>query len=262
MPYPTLAKSPLVEAVLEVRWRRSPGASPSPTGDDLPTYPVVLGRFIDAVADRFPTIVPLGASKFPPEMLPPHIVHHQLRQAADTWPLLQLGPDVMSVNETQRYTWQTFRDTCMYALDALFSKAARKAPLRPVEVYLRYINAFDSEWMGTDIASFLSSELGVELRLRPELRTRLGLDGVPTELNWILQHGTAKPPATFQQQFATGVSSGRHALIWDMQVRAASPRVPANCAEFGPWLDDAHDLIERCFFGAMSDDLRRRCDNG
>src|SRR5947209_1729030 len=116
MPRRTLVKKPLVEAILEVRWAletKQPGTQIDPQ------YKLLLGRFQERVRDRYPEYEQLPAAALPDELIP-YNVQHRFRRNANGWPLVQLGPGLLTVNETETYDWTTFRPLTLEAFQKLF----------------------------------------------------------------------------------------------------------------------------------------------
>lgn len=94
-----LANPPLVEALVEVRWELD---SPAPGVSLDPNYKILLGRFYDRVRADYPFHEQLPMSLAPDE-LTGYQVQHRFRLAADAWPLVQLGPGILSLNDTAAY---------------------------------------------------------------------------------------------------------------------------------------------------------------
>ena len=158
-----LPKKPLVEAILELRWRLEPAIGPSAGRD--PGFKILLGRFFDRVRNSYPTVVDLPATQIPEEMLP-HVVRHQFRAGPDAWPLLQLGPGILTANETAGYTWRTFRPRLSEAIAVLFSSYPRDLyPFVPTHIVLRYLNAIPLEPRTDQALLFLKNSLHTEISL-------------------------------------------------------------------------------------------------
>ena len=73
-----------------------------------PYYRLLLGRFFDRVKDQYPVPEQLPTATIP-EMLVPQVVQQRFRIQKDGWPLLQIGPGILTVNDTAHYTWTDFR---------------------------------------------------------------------------------------------------------------------------------------------------------
>ncbi len=113
-----LPKAPLQEAIFEIRWQLEPDAGGRQLID--PDYAFALGKFQDALKDDFPHHV----AKFPqdiPHQLLNYQTMHQFWRKDKQWPVVQLGPGIATVNDTeQNYDWQkTYLQNIKQTLGAL-----------------------------------------------------------------------------------------------------------------------------------------------
>src|ERR1700732_3804248 len=110
MPRKRLTKKPLVEAILELHWRIHSGSggptvasSPSIALNAIPDprHKLHFSRILDRLAKDYPSIEALPAAGFP-EGASIGLVQYRLRQSENAWPLIQIGPGVLTVNETDK----------------------------------------------------------------------------------------------------------------------------------------------------------------
>ena len=100
-----LPNKPLAEAIFELRWALN---DVGPGFSDDPGWQLLPGLYYSKVRDTYPHQVSLPATHLPTEVSG-HMVRHQFRVGADKWPLTQLGPGILTVNETEGYTvWEDF----------------------------------------------------------------------------------------------------------------------------------------------------------
>jgi uncharacterized protein (TIGR04255 family) len=126
----------------------------------------MLGEFFAAVKDQYPHWEALVPPGMPPD-LAPHVVHHRFRTAEDHWPLAQLGPGIMTVNDTEGYRWEDFNRGCVALLEVLIGlHAAAGQTFQPVHVSLRYI---DAEVLGDRSVTELLAKLKLKLEPHPQL---------------------------------------------------------------------------------------------
>src|SRR5437867_3596657 len=134
-----LPNKPLAEAIFEFRWaldeKRGQGIAVDPG------FRLLLGRYYDRVKGHYPHVVDLPTAQIPEE-LTHYAVRHQFRASKEGWPVTQLGPGIVTVNETTAYSWVTFKPLLLSAISAVFeSYPSEIAPFVPNEVMLRYLNA-------------------------------------------------------------------------------------------------------------------------
>ena len=133
-----LPNKPLVEAIFEMQWAFSSAEGQSEVD---PGFRILLGRLYDRVRSEYPFLENLPQAQFPEEMTG-RLVRHRFRTTKDGWPLVQVGPGVLSVNETQEYSWDRFRPRLTRAISALFESYPTDIhQLRVTQVLLRYLDA-------------------------------------------------------------------------------------------------------------------------
>lgn len=241
-----LASKPLVEAIFELRWSLAKGDDPSLRRD--PGFKVLLGRFFDRVHAIYPVMIDLPAAQIPEDMIP-NVVRHQFRAGPTSWPLLQLGPGILTANETAGYSWATFKPRLKEAIAALFDSYPRDLHgFRPNQVVLRYMNAIPLNPLETPLLPFLRAKLHTEISLDPILgETVLSLEQ-PLGLTLNLSVPMRVPVGVCGLSFSTGRAGDKPALIWQIDAQARDGDVPADQASFETWLESAHAVIEKWFF--------------
>lgn len=93
-----LANKPLVEAVFELRWALKKNG---PLTSD-PGFQLFQGRYYDRIKETFPFAKSLPAAEVP-EAMTGHTVRQQFRASEEGWPVTQIGPGILTVNETVAY---------------------------------------------------------------------------------------------------------------------------------------------------------------
>jgi uncharacterized protein (TIGR04255 family) len=105
-----LPNKPLIEAILEVRRGQD--------GQPDPAYPLIVGRLYERLRSEYPAIEDLPIVAVPAEIWV-HQVRHRFRKTKDGWPLVQVGPGVLTVNETDGYRWRDFSERAKALLPLL-----------------------------------------------------------------------------------------------------------------------------------------------
>ena len=97
-----LSNKPLVEAIFELKWK----LKKSENGGQIdPNYKILVGMLYDRLKRNYPQLEALPASDMPDEMVP-HVVQNRFRVGKGKWPLVQIGPGILTVNDTGNYTWE------------------------------------------------------------------------------------------------------------------------------------------------------------
>jgi uncharacterized protein (TIGR04255 family) len=241
-----LANKPLVEAIFELRWglrRTNPAVPPRDPG-----FRIFLGRYYDRVRSDYPHVQDLPTVHVPEEFTA-HAVRHQFRVGKDQWPLTQVGPGIVTVNETGGYDWKTFQPRLVRAIAALFeSYPTDVAPFAPEMVQLRYIDAIPYEPSKMTPTQFLKDLLHTNITVDPQLFDDAQTAGQATEINLTLTFPLTQPTGVGILAFATGLKEGQPSIILQITIRSEGLGVPKQPAGYEAWLQDAHNVVGKWFF--------------
>jgi len=97
--------------VLELKWELPQSIFPGFYIDKA--YPFALGLFYNTVKGDFGFKEELDSLKAPEGMLP-YIVQYRFRKKPNSWPALQFGPGIATINFTSAYAWELFKDKALY----------------------------------------------------------------------------------------------------------------------------------------------------
>lgn len=243
-----LKNKPLVEALFEVRWGLD--GPPGMAVDSV--YQLLIGQLYSRIRERFPHWVRLPTAEIPETMVP-FTPQHQFRVGPDAWPLVQLGPGLLTVNDTEAYLWDNFHELCRYVAGALFEVYPQaNRPLRIVEVSLRYIDADFLE--GTAALEFLK-KLKINVGLPTSLFEDGRVGGLPVGVGLSLAFPTAEPRGTIRLAFSQGRKSDKDALIWETQVASRGEDAPTDSGRLVEWLDRAHSVTHDWFMRLIEGEL-------
>ncbi len=248
-----LKNKPLVEAILEVRWQLQ-GTPPGPQVD--PHYKLLLGRLFDRMHEDYPEYEQLPIANFPDEMVG-HVVQHRFRVAASSWPLIQIGPGVFTVNSTADYRWQDFRPRVLSAIEMLYDAHPKVEDLKITNIILRYIDAVDFDYSTENIFIFLREKLKLNISLPSNLFSGSEVEDKPNDLIAQFSFRIGKPRGMINLRFATGQKQDRSALIWETTVVSLPDDLPEMPKGFAKWIDAAHELIDDWFFKMIEGELER-----
>lgn len=152
-----LPKAPLQEVILEVKWEMQMDPSSGFLTD--PGFQLALGKFHQSIQNDFP----LNTQKFNND-IPIHILGqqtlYQFWRAKDTWPVIQIGPGISTINEVEKsYKWEkSFYPLIENTLEKL--DQAYQGNMLYNSFALRYINAVKvSDFAFTDWSSFFKKHI-------------------------------------------------------------------------------------------------------
>lgn len=248
-----LPNKPLQEAIFEIRWELPQPSGPTPHD---PNYNLLIGRFYDRIQQDYPLYEALPSSEVP-DLLVPYLVQHRFRPEANTWPVVQLGPGVLTVNETTSYTWENFSQRTLSAFNNLIEAYPNPSDLHISNAILRYIDAINLDPTSEDLFKFLEQKLHTRFQLPQSLFRPHRISASPTGLNVVTTFHCTDPEGAISLRFATGAKNNEPALILETIVQSSSPNAPREPTELQGWLDAGHKLIHSWFFDLIEGDLER-----
>lgn len=249
-----LKNKPLVEAILEVRWQLQ-GTPPGPQID--PHYKLLLGRLFDRMLKDYPEHEQLPTANIPDELVG-HVVQHRFRVAANSWPLVQVGPGIFTMNSTADYKWGDFRPRVLSAIEKLYDAHPKVGDLKITNLILRYIDAVEFDYGTGNTFAFLNDNLKVNISLPDNLFKDTSVHEKPDSLISQFAFKCEKPNGIINIRFATGQKQNVPAVIWETTVESAGDDLPEIPKAFEGWLDAAHEITDDWFFKMIEGDLERR----
>jgi uncharacterized protein (TIGR04255 family) len=240
-----LSNRPLVEAIFELRWNLL--GTPDGTVVRDPGFDFLLGRFFDRVRAEYPKLVNLPAAQTPVEQTP-FVVRHQFRAGGGTWPLIQIGPGILTANETSGYEWDSFEQRVSRALAALFdSYPEGQMPLRPSQATLRYINSIPLDGVQMPLVRFLREQLHTSLSVDPALFEDPEQAENAAGLSFSMTFPLPAQKALATVAMSTGRQTGQPSLLWQLEARTAGDPMPVEPQQIESWTRSAHGVLTRWF---------------
>jgi len=229
-----LPKAPLQEVIFELKWQLQTNAIGQKT-DSL--YSFALGKFSERLESEFPARV----SKFP-EGIPSAMMNYQASvqfwKEANTWPVVQIGPGILTVNDTEKnYVWEdNYYPLIKKAVGWL--KSAYKE-LNLIGVSLRYIDVVKVKDYGYESwPDFVSTHLNFEFK-----------NSFPTPGNLSNFQFDQKFNMNEIGELNIAMSSGlnnkqEEIFIWQTAINKSGKIFIEN---LDTWLEDAHECTSRVF---------------
>lgn len=244
-----LPRKPLVEAIFELRWELTDSKSNVTGAKGMdPGFRFLLGRYYECVRETYPIVHDLPAASIPEE-LAAYIVRHQFRISESGWPVTQLGPGILTVNDTGGYTWDTFQKRILEAARAVFTTYPREfSAFNPISASLRYQNALKFDPKRLSPRDFLHQNLHTNIGLDSKLFEGPGGVEEPSLLNLSGLFPLKSLPGQAHMQISTGEINNEPAIILDISIRSRGSDTPPTVERLEPWLAAAHEIAENWFF--------------
>jgi len=188
-----------------------------------------------------------------------HMVQHRFRASKGGWPLIQVGPTIFTLNETETYDWEgDFRARAIRAVGSFFKVYEKATEMQVQSLLLRYIDALEFDWDKESLLDFLAKDLKMKVVLPAPLFGDTDVASTPAGFDMTASFRCAKPKGMAHLRFVAGESKGKKALIMETMVQSAGDDVPLLPLGFTAWLDAAHEIPSTWFKRLTKGNLYRR----
>lgn len=255
-------KAPLIEVIVEIHWALKPlGSAPNAAID--PYYDLFREAFLENCKAELPIVEQLVPAEIPAEFVSdqPHL---RLRPEKAGWPLVQIGPGVMTINIVPPYAgWAEFKRFIERAFDLLYrSYPMAKKTLQPLRAHLRYIDVFDAKYGLDGFSNFVDTHLGAAKPIRPEVVEELAEN--PKEITYTTDSRFAvKSPvgSTARVRIVPGQSGGRDAVVLELHCDGPMSGGYQLKETLLSWYDEAHTTLHVLFDKTTSAELKAQFGN-
>lgn len=237
---PNKLSGTLAEAIAEVRWMLADG--PDQTKRD-PGYKLMLGKLHSALEADYPVAVELPTSMVPEE-LAPNIVRMQLRPSPTSWPVIQIGPGIATLNQDSRYKWVDFQRELSKFINALHAAyPAKMSPLQFVGLDLRFLNIVP-----------VDPSLSLESQLKSLFNISVSIPDVPGASNdeaafpqsFALAYAKLRSdlPGRLQLKINIGEQAGSPVFVFEFVAQSRGEHVRQSASEQLEWAEGAHSAVK------------------
>jgi len=247
-----LSKAPLIEAIFELRWKRKDSDLNNHIID--PHYKVLVGELYGALKKEYPYHEQLPTADIP-EPIATYIIQHRFRKEKDSWPLIQVGPGIITLNDTENYVWSDFAKRISEMMELIFNIHPSPDNLEFSGIVMRYIDASEFDYEKSDILEFLSSKLKVNASINECLFENAPAEKIPVGVDLKFTYPSHQPRGVIQLRCARGMKKEKTALVWETVVQSSGHDVPQTKDKIVKWSKDAHALTHKWFFKMIEGDL-------
>jgi len=244
---------PIVEALVEIKWELKES---TPMGKYDPNYQFLLGVFNAKIKSEYPYHEELPTSKIPDDVTG-CMVKHRFRTGENDWPLVQIGPGVMTVNETKKYdTFDSFKPKAISAMGILFDSYPKRDELNITSLKLQYVNAHEFDFSKQKVQDFIFNEMHIKTELPSSFLVESKIEELPISYSLTTSLRCSEPPGIVSIFVATGHKLKQRAIIWHHIFESTKEDVPNMPDDFEEWLQAAHDVIHIWFGGVIEGKLK------
>jgi len=251
----TLKNKPLVEAIFELRWNLQ---EPAKGLKRDPHYKIIVGTLFEKLKEEYPFHEQLPAASMPDEIVG-YFAQHRFRKDNNKWPLIQIGPGIITVNDTEGYIWEDFEKRIIEAINTLFSVYPdSEKNLIVNNILLRYIDAIDFNFEENNVFTFLKKYMKTNINLYPKLFLNTEVEKLPLSFDWRFSYRSLKPKGELNLRYARGKVKENDALIWETIVKSEFEDIPEIPKKISEWLKNSHKLTDDWFFKLIEGELLQR----
>lgn len=249
----TLKNKPLIEAIFQYTWEFK--------GNDAdriidPNYQLLVGRLFDRMIDDYPYHETLPTAGMPEE-ISAHVAQHRFRKSNSEWPLIQVGPGIITLNDTKDYIWDDFFKRIERLLVNLNELNPDIINADTSNIILRYIDAIDYDYSGENIVDFLKSQMKIDIEVKSEIFEQ-GLSNKPANIDLKFSFPSEEPTGLYTLRLFRGTRNNVDSFIWETIMESTPNMSFKSTEEILDWTSKAHDLTHNLFFTLIKGDLMRR----
>jgi uncharacterized protein (TIGR04255 family) len=223
-----LPNAPLVEVVFELRWKIT-------TKEELAGVQYLYGDLYNELKSSYPfreTIVPV---EIPMEMTVNKPVH-RFRANKGEYPLLQIGPGIITLNTTdEKYYWDTFFSDAKELIQTLFDIYPIKDVIAPS---ILYIDFFPFGFAENNVHEFISRKFNLTCG-----QSFYESESNPTDFNMGFAYKIDLGDLRVNLQ--KGKNNNTEGIL--LQTRINGKQKAPGVDKINDWLMDAHELSSSVF---------------
>lgn len=249
-----LKNKPLVEAIFEIKWELQE------IGEGIridPHYKILVGSLYSKLKDLYPYHEMLPSATMPDEIAG-YVIQHRFRKGKNEWPLIQVGPGILTVNNTEGYLWDDFETKVTSAIHSLIELYPDPELFKINSLLLRYIDAVEFNFNADNIFGFLAENMKTNIRLCSDLFNNTEVESQPVSFDWRFSYPCKKPEGVIHLRFLRGKKENADALIWETMVQSTGVNAVQMLTRIDEWLNAAHILTDDWFFKLIEGELERR----
>jgi len=250
-----LNHAPLVETIFEIKWELPESHPSNPLIKYDSKYNLLVGILSEKLKSDYPHYERLMQASMPEEMAG-YIVQHRFRTAENKWPLVQVGPGIITLNETERYDYQNdFRDRIQNLTSSFFISYPDRKKLNIKELTLRYIDAIEFDFEKENALDFIREKMKININIPDSLFDKTNVRNFPLGyiLNMTFPYSDKKSRAIIQ--IGTGNSANKNAIVWNTTISTMSEEKINDESAIIAWVDDAHTLSREWFYKLCEGEL-------
>jgi uncharacterized protein (TIGR04255 family) len=150
-----LPNTPLLEVIFELRWQIKQKS-------DLIKYQYLIGDLYSSIKDTYPVRESLVPPEVPTDILINNPVH-RFRKGINQYPLVQIGPGVLTLNTTdEHYYWDEFYQLSKELNESFFSIFPKED--ETFKSNLLYLDFFRFDFKNENVEDFINEFFNIKIK--------------------------------------------------------------------------------------------------
>ncbi len=226
-----LANAPLLEVIFEIKWQLK-------SNNDLMKCQYLHGDFFSKMGKKYP----YRESLIPPEVPMDAYLYmpaHRYRTKKDEYPLIQLGPGILTVNTTDNnYFWNKYEKWCQEAYLTL-KELYEFDNNEQINLSLKYFDFFPFDFKKNNVIEFLSNNFNLEFN-----QTFIDENSFPASINIGFEYEVSFGNYSIKINRASNRKK-QNGLIFNTTLSKKCHLLDKE--QFINWLDESHNYVSKSF---------------
>lgn len=241
-----LPNAPLLEVVFELRWELN-------NEEEKNNYQYLHGDLYTSIRGKYPVRELVVPAHFPVDVYL-HQVAHRFRRAPGDYPLVQIGPGILTVNtDDENYVWEEYQGRVNSVVDSLINLESYNKATK-VNLALKYFDFLPFDFDEKDIKDYLSENLHIKIE-----QDFYKNDKPPYNINLAFSYGTNVGTLNVGINRGQISANGREGII--IQIEVAKPGLQSDSKTVERWLNDAHEITRATFVEMTKGNLQEAFNN-
>lgn len=228
-----LPNAPLVEVIFELRWAIQ-------SKEELDKHQYLHGDLYAKIKNEYPFRESLQPQEVPMELYL-HNPSHRFRVAEDNYPLIQVGPGLLTVNTNDsKYEWEEYKNRCVDAMKNLHEVFDLVKTKENIILILQYQDFIRFDFEEYNVYNYLRENLHIDIK-QSFYETQVNPYSLNLRFNYQIDFG--KLEVHLQQ--AKKNNTDEDGIL----IRTVIADAEANSDEtyIINWLDEAHQITSQIF---------------
>jgi uncharacterized protein (TIGR04255 family) len=223
-----LPKAPLVEVVIELRWKIT-------SKKELAGVQYLYGDLYNELKRKYPFRESILPVEVPMEMTLNQPVH-RFRAEKGGYPLLQVGPGIITLNTIDaKYYWETFFEDAKELIQTFHTIYSTNNTVAPA---ILYIDFFPFDFGGNNVHKYINQHFNITFG-----QSFFETEKFPSDFNMGFAYNIDL--GDLRVNFQKGKNQNNEGIL--LQTRINGKHAALDFENINNWLNEAHEILSKLF---------------